>query len=146
MLNYSVGYGLILIQGTAPDGKAFMIWAVLGIVIGIIIGVLIALALRKPKGKQERAEQTQQQQLPQLNTPPLQAPARRAATHARRCPVCNSTYTDDALIYCVSDGASLVPVINNLPTHDPQATLLYREGGNRDVPPTVPSRPDENQK
>lgn len=116
----------------------------IGIAVGLILGLVISLAFRKSKSKSEKAQQAQP---PQLQTqPPFQAPARAASSHARRCPVCNSTYTDEALIYCVSDGASLVPVINNPPAGDPQATLLYREAGNRDVPPTVPSRPDENQR
>ena len=113
----------------------------IGIAVGLILGWLIPLAFRKSKGKPEKVQQVQP---PQLRTqPPFQAPARAASSHARRCPVCHSTYTDEALIYCVSDGASLVPVINNPPAQDPEATLLYREGGNRDVPPTVPSRPGE---
>lgn len=118
---------------------------ILGVGIGIMIGGLLSLIFKKSKGKVQNLEQAQSPS--QLNTPPpLQAPANRAAAHARRCPVCNSTYTDEALIYCVSDGTSLVPVINNPPAQDPNATLLYREGGHRDVPPTVPSQPGENQR
>ena len=126
------------------EGSGFLLRTLVGIIIGVALGVRISLALRKSKSKAEKQPQVQP---PQINTPqPIQAPARTAASHARRCPVCHSTYTDEALIYCVSDGASLVPVINNSPAQDPGATLLYREGGNRDVPPTVPSRPDENQR
>lgn len=146
-MNYPVNFGLALIQGGGPmaqDGSnGFIIWIV-GVIVGIIFGVLISLALRKSKSKAERLEPAQTPS--QINTPPAPAPAKRIATHARRCPVCNSTYTDEALIYCVSDGASLVPVINRSSEQDPGATLLYRETGNRDVPPTVPSRPDENQR
>ena len=129
-------------QASADTGV--LIWIILGIVVGIAFGVLISLALRKSKTKPERFQQFQP---PQMYTPPpFQAPSRTSASHARRCPVCNSTYTDEALIYCVSDGASLIPAMNNSSTHDPGATLLYREAGNRDVSPTVPSRPDENQR
>ena len=159
MLYYSVSFAFALLQDAAatpyssPGGEhmdggnsGVLLWTIIGIVIGVGIGVLISLVLRKSKGQPERGQQAQAQP-PQLNTPqPFQAPASRATAHARRCPVCNSTYTDEALIYCVSDGASLVPIINNSPARDPGATLLYREAGNRDVPPTVPSRPDENQR
>jgi predicted lipid-binding transport protein (Tim44 family) len=146
MWYYPGSFGLALLQGQAYMQQAGSSGALIWILLGIVIGVLLSLALRKSKGQPERGQQAQSQP-PQLNTqPPFQAPARTAASHARRCPVCNSTYTDEALIYCVSDGASLVPVINNPPPQDPQATLLYREAGNRDVPPTVPSRPDENQR
>jgi hypothetical protein len=31
----------------------------------------------------------------------------------KRCPKCNSTFTDDSLYYCVSDGTSLVSVSND---------------------------------
>jgi mannitol-specific phosphotransferase system IIBC component len=157
MWYYSISFALGLLQEAAsPDASpgsahraeagwqsGVLIWTLLGIVIGIVIGLLISLALRKPKNQPERLEQAQP---PQINTPPMQTPLRRAASHARRCPVCNSTYTDEALIYCVSDGASLVPVVNNPRDQDPGATLLYHEGGNRDVSPTVPYRPDETQR
>jgi hypothetical protein len=157
MWSYQISFVLALLQKSAatpyPAGgehmesqaggeSGFLLWTLLGIVVGLVLGILISLALRKSKGKTERFEQAER---PRINTPPP-AHARRAASHARRCPVCNSTYTDEALIYCVSDGTSLVPVINNSPSQDPGATLVYREAGNRDVPPTVPSRPDENQR
>lgn len=160
MCYYSISFAFALLQKAAatPDSiprgehmaaeatgdSGYLLWIILGIVVGIVLGVLISLALRKSKSKPERSKQAQP---PQINAaPPFQAPARTVASHARRCPVCNSTYTDEALIYCVSDGTSLVPVINNSPAQDPGATLLYHETGNRDVSPTVPSRPDENQR
>ena len=128
----------------AEGNAGYLLWIILGIGIGIMLGGLISMMFRKTKAQPQSVGQAQSPS--QLNTPPLPAPANRAASHARRCPVCNSTYTDEALIYCVSDGTSLVPVINNSPFQDPGATLLYREGGNRDVPPTVPSGPGENQR
>jgi hypothetical protein len=150
MWYYSGSFGFTLLQAPAPmaGGSGFLLGALLliiaGIFLGFVLGVRFSRRARKPKSKAERSELAQQ---PLINTPqPFQAPARRAASHARRCPVCNSTYTDEALIYCVSDGTPLVPVINNSSTHDSGATLLYREAGNRDVPPTVPSRPDENRR
>lgn len=125
-------------------GSGVLLWMVLGIMIGIVLGFLLSLAFRKSKIEPERLAQTESPL--QLQNQPAPVPARRALSHARRCPVCNSTYTDEALIYCVSDGASLVTVINSSSEPDPGATVLYGEAGNRDVPPTVPARPDENQR
>jgi hypothetical protein len=143
MWYYLGSFWLALLQGVGP-GDSRLLWLIVGVGVGLVIGGLISLTLRKSKSKREKPQQAQP---PQLNTPPpFQSPARRASSHARRCPVCNSTYTDEALIYCVSDGASLVPVINSSPPQAPEATILYPEAGNRDLPPTVPSRPDESQR
>lgn len=143
MCYFPASFALALFQSAGPAaGLGFLFWLILG----VVIGFLLSFVLRKPKASPQRSEH-EAYLAPQSNiAPPIQTPARRAATHARRCPVCNSTYTDEALIYCVSDGASLVPVINSSSQPDPGATLLYRETGNRDVPPTAPSRPDENQR
>ena len=37
----------------------------------------------------------------------------------KRCPTCQSTYTDDSLTFCLTDGAALVGVA----AFNPQATL-----------------------
>jgi hypothetical protein len=133
--------GAAMYQAEGSGTLSLIIPAVV-LVLGIGIGVLISNALRKSRSLGEKASSTP----PILNSSSTrQEPARRAASHARRCPVCNSTYTDEALIYCVSDGTPLVPVINNSPARDPNETLLYRDSGNRDLSPTVPSRPEENQ-
>lgn len=39
----------------------------------------------------------------------------------KRCPACQSTYTDDALVYCLQDGAHLQPVSSSV---DTGATLV----------------------
>ena len=40
-----------------------------------------------------------------------------------RCPKCNSSYTDESLLYCVSDGTELVAAGGQ--TSDTNATMLY---------------------
>lgn len=120
-------------------GFGSVLWLMLGIGIGIVIGILIS----KVSGKsQSRVEKEQLSSLSIYTPSREKRPVRkRAETYVQRCPVCNSTYTDETLSYCVSDGTSLVRV-NNLPAHDPQATMLYPEARNKDVPPTVPYSPD----
>ena len=149
MWYYSSSFGLALLQLEAhtesvPDGNSgVLIWVVVGVVLGIGIGVLLSLAFRKSKPSVERAQPS----APPINTPPtFQNTAPRAGGGARRCPVCNSTYTDEALIYCVSDGSPLVPVQTNSQSRDPQATGLAPESRGRDLPPTEAYRPGENLK
>jgi hypothetical protein len=138
-----VNFGLALIQGrrlmAQAGGNGFMFWILLGIIIGGTLGVLISIALRKSKSKPEKLQAAS----PQTNTPPaFPQTARRVGVSARRCPVCNSTYTDESLSYCVSDGSPLLPVTDNSATRDPGATVLYPEKGDKDLPPTVASPPN----
>jgi hypothetical protein len=44
----------------------------------------------------------------------------------KRCPTCSRTYTDDALSFCLDDGAPLLSVGGDAPpSFDPNATLAY---------------------
>ncbi|HVG34336.1 MAG TPA: hypothetical protein VM911_14800 [Pyrinomonadaceae bacterium] len=44
----------------------------------------------------------------------------------KRCPTCSRTYTDDALSFCLDDGAPLLSVGGDAPSSfDPNATLAY---------------------
>lgn len=47
----------------------------------------------------------------------------------KRCPTCQTTYTNDKLQYCLEDGSALVPTSA---TYDPEATLI-----NSPAPPTL---------
>src|SRR5437868_1663069 len=102
----------------------------LGIGIGIIIGLLLSKAFGQTQSKAGEKQITTSG----ITTPPRVA--NKVTSLAKRCPVCNSTYTDEALIYCVSDGASLVSV-KGAPVDDSDATIL-----NRDLPPTEAYRPN----
>jgi hypothetical protein len=61
----------------------------------------------------------------------------------KRCPTCNRTYTDDALSFCLDDGAPLLTTSDAPPSFDPNATMRYTEP--RDTsstpPPTEVYRP-----
>ncbi|MCA1558647.1 MAG: YARHG domain-containing protein, partial [Acidobacteria bacterium] len=50
----------------------------------------------------------------------------------KRCPTCGNTYTNDALIFCLEDGATLVGLSGSQPGFDPQATLRVSQD---DLPP-----------
>jgi hypothetical protein len=52
----------------------------------------------------------------------------------RHCPTCGSSYTDDTLVYCLQDGATLVGVSNSQSSFDPQATLRI-SGDETALPP-----------
>lgn len=154
MWNYLISFGIVLLQEPAPIPTASpastplspsqngefgsFLWLMLGIGIGFVIGILVSKAFSKPQSRDEK----EQPSTLSIYTPPRATSAARSATlRAKRCPVCKSTYTDEALIYCVSDGASLVSV-NNPPAHDSEATILYPETRNKDLPPTQPYRPE----
>jgi hypothetical protein len=58
----------------------------------------------------------------------------------KQCPACNRTYTDDSQLFCLEDGAQLIPASfgGSSPTaFDPNATLAYN-------PPRDTSPPPEN--
>lgn len=111
----------------------------LGIGIGLIIGVLISKAFGRSQGNEQEK---------QITTVGIETRPRATGltnvllSRAKRCPICKSTYTDEALIYCVSDGASLVPV-NNSPSDDADKTRLSPEARRNEVPPTEIYRPNK---
>lgn len=41
----------------------------------------------------------------------------------KRCPTCGNTYTNDELVFCLEDGATLIGVSNSRASFDQQATL-----------------------
>ena len=119
MWNHLIRFGLVLLQEAyasptptpkvtptpaSQDGFSSFLWLMLGIGIGIIIGVLISKAFGRSQGDEKEK---------QLTTLGIESRPRTAGvtnvlmSRAKRCPVCKSTYTDEALIYCVSDGAAL---------------------------------------
>ncbi|MDT4898534.1 MAG: hypothetical protein QOH25_3611 [Acidobacteriota bacterium] len=56
----------------------------------------------------------------------------------KQCPACHRTYTDDAQMFCLEDGAQLVPASfgGNAPSSfDPNATLAYNPGRETNPPP-----------
>lgn len=140
MWSYPSNLALILFQampqqpGPSPSPPAqtgetaIFLWLVFGIVLGIGIGILLSLAFRKSQGRRDLEQ-------PAITTsiapPPAsrrEAPRRKkAGEYVQRCPACNSTYTDEELKYCVSDGTTLVRVSDKSPAYDSEATMLYPE-------------------
>jgi hypothetical protein len=56
----------------------------------------------------------------------------------KRCPTCSRTYTDDALSFCLDDGAPLLSVGGDAPSSfDPNATLAYPAARDTTPPPEV---------
>jgi hypothetical protein len=59
----------------------------------------------------------------------------------KQCPVCNRTYTDDALLFCLEDGMKLMPASvsgggGDAPSgFDPNATLAYNPARETNPPP-----------
>lgn len=134
MLHHLIGFGLLLLQRQPYEmgGSSSLLWLVLGIVIGIVIGLLISKAFGKSHSPAE------EKQVTTLDINTSQRVARSSTSSAKLCPVCKSIYTDEALIYCVSDGASLVP---NSQSYDEGAARLSSESRHKDLPPTEIYRP-----
>src|SRR4051812_20309772 len=145
MQTYPFSFGLVLLQAAASSptpaltpspassgsgGFGRFLLLMLGIAIGIVIGLLLYKAFGKSQSKAE------EKQVAISGTNATTRVASREMSGAKRCPTCHSTYTDEALIYCVSDGASLV-IVKGSPVDDGGATML-----NRDLPPTEAYRPN----
>ena len=147
MWNHLISFGFVLLQAPAVTptpasqngGFSSFLWLMLGIGIGIIIGVLISKAFGRSQGDEKEKQLTT---LGIESRPHTAGVTNALMSRAKRCPVCKSTYTDDALIYCVSDGASLVPV-NTSSSYDPDATRLSPEARHKEAPPTEVYRPNK---
>ncbi|MGB7925104.1 MAG: hypothetical protein WCF57_17825 [Pyrinomonadaceae bacterium] len=55
----------------------------------------------------------------------------------KRCPTCNRTFTDDALSFCLDDGAPLLSVSDAPSSFDPGATMRYTEPRDTSSPTEV---------
>ena len=129
MLNHLISLSVLIAQAPAhqpelePASPLLSGPFVLGLVLGIVIGALAATVIKLSKNKAVAA----QSPAPAANPPPSKPaePTVKSAApgQTRRCPKCNSTYTDESLLYCVSDGTKLVAAGRQ--TSDPNATMLY---------------------
>ncbi len=65
----------------------------------------------------------------------------------KRCPTCQSTYTDDSLAFCLQDGARLAPITEPGTSRNSDATLILSEEAARQYsnPPASPSPPPPTQ-
>jgi hypothetical protein len=103
---------------------------VLGLVLGIVIGALAALVIKLSRNKPGTAQSLAPAADPLPRKPAEPAVKSAAPSQIRRCPKCNSTYTDESLLYCVSDGTELVAA-GGQPS-DPNATMLYPQARRTD--------------
>lgn len=55
----------------------------------------------------------------------------------KQCPACNRTYTDDAQLFCLEDGAQLVQAGAGSAVFDPNATLALAQPRDTNPPPEV---------
>jgi hypothetical protein len=55
----------------------------------------------------------------------------------KRCPTCSRTYTDDALSFCLDDGAVLLTIEDAPSSFDPNATMRYAEARDTSSPTEV---------
>ena len=121
-----------------------LLWFLVGVGLGLVLGILVSAVFRKSRNKVER----EQPSAAGLDARARDAYGRRgkgSGQYVQRCPACNSTYTDETLSYCVSDGEALVPVSDKSAPYDPSATALYPEArGRRELPPTEPYRPNRS--
>jgi hypothetical protein len=130
MLNLLVSFSILIAQEpihrAEPESASPLLSGpfVLGLVLGIIIGALAALVFKMSKNKGERAQNFVPPDNPRPSKPAEQAP-KSAGQQIRHCPKCNSTYTDESLLYCVSDGTALVAAGGKAQPTDPNATVLY---------------------
>jgi hypothetical protein len=59
----------------------------------------------------------------------------------KQCPACNRTYTDDAQLFCLEDGAQLVPTgAGSSASFDPNATLALGQPRDTNPPPEISYR------
>ncbi|HEY0321616.1 MAG TPA: YARHG domain-containing protein [Pyrinomonadaceae bacterium] len=58
----------------------------------------------------------------------------------KRCPTCGNTYTNDELIFCLEDGATLLSVRDSQPSFNPEATLRISAEENA-LPPPEAAKP-----
>ena len=137
MLNHLVSFSILIAQAPARQPElesASPLLSgpfVLGLVLGIVIGALAALVFKMSRNKGESAQSFVSAANPQPPKP-IEQTAKSAGPQIRRCPKCNSTYTDESLLYCVSDGTALVAAGERAQPYDPNATVLYPQARKTD--------------
>jgi hypothetical protein len=129
--------------GTSGYLVVFVIGLIFGVIPGVVIGYLIGRSRRKTNVTSAipfsvPAPIATLPPTVEAQTPP--PPVSRSLS--RRCPRCNSTYTDPAIGFCLSDGVQLVPMTDSTP-HNSQATLVYGADSSPEILPTQAYRPEK---
>lgn len=136
--------------GTSGYLVVFVLGLLFGFVPGIVIGWFIGRSRKRPAATPSIpfsvpvTPPSAQLPVTVLSPAPSPAPAVVPISQqlSRRCPQCNSTFTDPEIGFCLSDGVQLVPVNDSTP-HNSQTTLVYGADGSPEILPTVASRPDK---
>jgi hypothetical protein len=117
-------------------GLGGMLQLLLGVLVVFVVVVFIvgALSPRNKKGSPVTGSNAP--------APRMDQQRERMGEYVKRCPTCQSIFTDETLAFCLSDGSTLERVANTFTSNDPNATLVYREAERSDVPPTVQYHPD----
>lgn len=125
-------------MGQSPIG-IFKLLVILGIIVLAAIVILIARARRKGNKSEANAADFG------APAPPIGQQRETAGAYVKRCPTCQSIYTDETLAFCLSDGSTLGRVANTLTPTDPNATLVYPEAKRSDIAPTMQYQPGISQ-
>jgi hypothetical protein len=124
-------------QVSSPVGGIFeLLLVILGIL--VLVAIIILIARVRRKGNKREAN------VAGFGAPVSGIDQQRGAVGAyvKRCPTCQSTYTDETLAFCLSDGSTLERVANTSTPHDPNATLVYPAADRSEIAPTVQYQPD----
>jgi hypothetical protein len=107
------------------------------IIVGVGIAIAIIVSRKRRKGNVKEPSMTG------VGAPVrgVSQPSEVAGGYVKRCPTCQSIFTDETLAFCLSDGSTLERVANPF-TSDPNATLVYPSANGGDISPTVPYHPD----
>lgn len=118
-----------------PEAFGSMLYLMLIGLVCVIGLLLIVMKMRRKRGAGGR---------PGLSANVAgHAPGQKSVeARLRRCPTCQTTYTDETLNYCLIDGAALVDAAEAAKPYDPQATVQLKREGNPGIAPTIEYRPD----
>jgi hypothetical protein len=122
----------------APSSNVGVIEILLILLIILIIVAIIILVIRARR-KGDKRETLVGFSAP---VPGLEQQRLMTETYVKRCPTCKSTYTDETLAFCLSDGSTLERVASTSTSTDPNATLIYPEANRSNIPPTVKYHPE----
>ena len=128
-----------LMQSPGPVAGMFgIVLLILGILLVFAVIILITRAL--DKGRRKRPSSARP--VESLPAPEVSPQREQAGTFAKRCPTCKSTYTDETLAFCLSDGSTLERVAVAATAQDPNATLAYTKSDRGEIPPTIQYHPE----
>ena len=114
------------------------------IFIFVVIGLVCALAiiLIFTKMRRKRALMKQPISSPDMRGHDSSSQQIKVHANVKRCPTCHSTYTDEALRYCLVDGASLEDALGSPADYDPEVTIRINDKGDSKIAPTVQYHPE----